>query len=654
MTRAAIQFAGILAILIGVGAASLVAPGLVFVAAAEGYFQDLRIAFLSARPGAQDTRVSVVSITEKTLAGLPYRSPVSRGFLADLLIAVDRAGAKAIAFDIFFDQATVPEQDAALIAAIRGARAPVAAATFLDRTTQTAAQRAFQDTFIRDSQALKGYADLPLDGDGVVRAHPDSLSPTETSLSAALVESTGFDASRSRGQIAWRRAHKAGEAAFQVLPAQLVIQMSGLNPGLVETWLGGRLVLIGADLPIDDQFRTPLNIDPSMGQTTAGVIVHAQAALQLLDGIALRRASRAEHFWILAVLGLAAAGLAFLRAPALLRSGAVLLIMVGFWLVAAVIFRQTNVLVPMLVPSAHLLLIYGLTNAVHGAAAARQKRLIRVAFSHYLSPVMVARLAKDPERLKLGGDRRQMTFIFSDIAGFTTMSEGLRADELVPLLNAYLDGMSQVVLEHEGTIDKFIGDAVVAFFGAPDEQPDHVARAVRCAIAMDAFGQSFMEQHAALGFGITRIGVHTGPASVGNFGGPARFDYTAMGDTVNTAARLEALNKHLGTRVCVSGAAVSAAQARGEDLPPLRAVGSFVLKGKKEPIEVFEAVSEGTAALADLAGYRSAFDAMASGSSARGMFETLAAERPGDGLVAFHLARLRSGETGAVIVMDEK
>ena len=305
MTRAAIQFAGILAILIGVGAASLVAPGLVFVAAAEGYFQDLRIAFLSARPGAQDTRVSVVSITEKTLAGLPYRSPVSRGFLADLLIAVDRAGAKAIAFDIFFDQATVPEQDAALIAAIRGARAPVAAATFLDRTTQTAAQRAFQDTFIRDSQALKGYADLPLDGDGVVRAHPDSLSPTETSLSAALVESTGFDASRSRGQIAWRRAHKAGEAAFQVLPAQLVIQMSGLNPGLVETWLGGRLVLIGADLPIDDQFRTPLNIDPSMGQTTAGVIVHAQAALQLLDGIALRRASRAEHFWILAVLGLA-------------------------------------------------------------------------------------------------------------------------------------------------------------------------------------------------------------------------------------------------------------------------------------------------------------------------------------------------------------
>ena len=654
MTRAAIQFAGILAILIGVGAASLVAPGLVFVAAAEGYFQDLRIAFLSARPGAQDTRVSVVSITEKTLAGLPYRSPVSRGFLADLLIAVDRAGAKAIAFDIFFDQATVPEQDAALIAAIRGARAPVAAATFLDRTTQTAAQRAFQDTFIRDSQALKGYADLPLDGDGVVRAHPDSLSPTETSLSAALVESTGFDASRSRGQIAWRRAHKAGEAAFQVLPAQLVIQMSGLNPGLVETWLGGRLVLIGADLPIDDQFRTPLNIDLSMGQTTAGVIVHAQAALQLLDGIALRRASRAEHFWILAVLGLAAAGLAFLRAPALLRSGAVLLIMVGFWLVAAVIFRQTNVLVPMLVPSAHLLLIYGLTNAVHGAAAARQKRLIRVAFSHYLSPVMVARLAKDPERLKLGGDRRQMTFIFSDIAGFTTMSEGLRADELVPLLNAYLDGMSQVVLEHEGTIDKFIGDAVVAFFGAPDEQPDHVARAVRCAIAMDAFGQSFMEQHAALGFGITRIGVHTGPASVGNFGGPARFDYTAMGDTVNTAARLEALNKHLGTRVCVSGAAVSAAQARGEDLPPLRAVGSFVLKGKKEPIEVFEAVSEGTAALADLAGYRSAFDAMASGSSARGMFETLAAERPGDGLVAFHLARLRSGETGAVIVMDEK
>jgi class 3 adenylate cyclase len=331
------------------------------------------------------------------------------------------------------------------------------------------------------------------------------------------------------------------------------------------------------------------------------------------------------------------------------------MILVGFWVAAAFIFRTTQVLLLVLTPSVHLFLIYGLTSAVHGHAAAQQQRVIRSAFSQYLAPFLVDRLAKDPTRLVLGGERRELSFIFSDIADFTTLSERLAPDALVRLLNEYLDGMSEIVLKHGGTIDKFIGDAVVAFFGAPTEQPDHAQRAIRCAVEMDVFAEKFRRGHTPEDFGGTRIGVNSGPATVGNFGGRARFDYTAMGDTVNTAARLESLNKHLGTRVCISGSTISAARASVEELPTLRKVGSIVLKGKTEAIQAFEPIPVGDERLECLERYRVALAKLEAGApDARESFANLVEANPSDGLVAFHLDRIDKGETGTTVVMLEK
>ena len=177
-----------------------------------------------------------------------------------------------------------------------------------------------------------------------------------------------------------------------------------------------------------------------------------------------------------------------------------------------------------------------------------------------------------------------MSFLFSDIAGFTTLSESLSPERLVALLQDYLDNMVDIALRHHGTIDKFIGDAVVVIFGAPSDQPDHAERAVHCAIEMDNFAQEFRlkKERDGIQFGVTRIGVHTGVATVGNLGGQRRFDYTAIGDTVNTAARLESVNKHLGTRVCISAVAASDCNGLG-----LRPVGTLVLKGKEEGLDVY-------------------------------------------------------------------
>ena len=174
--------------------------------------------------------------------------------------------------------------------------------------------------------------------------------------------------------------------------------------------------------------------------------------------------------------------------------------------------------------------------------------------SRYFSPSLAQRLANDTAAIDLGGQRREVAMLFTDIANFTTLVETLEPDVLGPLLNEYVVGMTDVVFGYDGTVTKIVGDAIHVLFGAPGEQPDHAARAVACALALDEYAQAFRERwrQKGIALGVTRIGAHAGPAIVGNFGGGRFFDYTAYGDTINVASRLEAANKQLGTRVCVS------------------------------------------------------------------------------------------------------
>jgi class 3 adenylate cyclase len=303
-------------------------------------------------------------------------------------------------------------------------------------------------------------------------------------------------------------------------------------------------------------------------------------------------------------------------------------------------------LLPLAAPTAACVLSFGGGSALAAWRERGAKRFIRDAFARFVSPEVVKRLQADPSKLELGGERRMLSFIFTDVAGFTTLAEGLPPHDLVLLLNTYLDGMSQIVLDHGGTIDKYIGDAVVAFFGAPLDQPDHAARAVACALALDRFAEGFRAAHPR--FGTTRIGVHSGEAVVGNFGGAARIDYTAMGDTVNTAARLEGANKFFGTRVLISGSTVSADAG-------LRPVGEVVFKGKSEAVPVFTPVTDVTAAEARRARYVLAYRSLKAGEEgALAAFQSLAEEDPEDGLVAFHLRRLARGERGVTIKLEEK
>ena len=268
-------------------------------------------------------------------------------------------------------------------------------------------------------------------------------------------------------------------------------------------------------------------------------------------------------------------------------------------------------------------------------AAELQKTNVQL--GRYFSPNLVSRLASNPALFRVGGERKELSFVFTDLEGFTSLVESTDPVVVVPLLNGYLDELIQVAFKHEGTVDKIVGDAVHVIFGAPVTQPDHAERAVRCALEMDEVAQSYRSRLAdKAALGVTRIGINSGLAIVGNFGSDAFFDYTAHGDAINIAARLEGANKFLGTRICVS-----AETARR--IPDFRGrpIGRLWLKGKSEGTEGFEPLTEDGSDSLAVKDYLEAYELLRSQSSgAIGKFERLCQQHPDDRLARFHLERL--------------
>jgi adenylate cyclase len=274
----------------------------------------------------------------------------------------------------------------------------------------------------------------------------------------------------------------------------------------------------------------------------------------------------------------------------------------------------------------------------------------REVLSRYFSPSLAERLLTGADAIHLTGQRREVAALFTDIAGFTTLVETMEPDMLGAMLNDYLAGMTSIVFRHEGTVTKVVGDALHVLFGAPSEQTDHATRAVACALELDGFAQVFRTSWNDRGISVdaTRIGVNAGSAIVGNFGGERFFDYTAYGDTINIAARLESVNKQLGTRICVSeSVAARAADFRG------RPVGDVVLRGRKERLRVFEPLLPGQYDDPSNQNYLAAFAKLEAGDpGALGAFAAAVGQRPDDPLASFHLRRLLNGQRGARIEMD--
>jgi adenylate cyclase len=270
--------------------------------------------------------------------------------------------------------------------------------------------------------------------------------------------------------------------------------------------------------------------------------------------------------------------------------------------------------------------------------------------SRYFSPQIASRLAAVGEADGMAVHWREVATIFTDITNFTSLVETATAEVLGELLNEYVGGMTDVVFAQEGTVAKIIGDAIQVLFNAPDEQPDYAARAIACAHDLDIWAEAFRERWKTRGvsFGVTRIGVHAGPALVGNFGGSRFFDYTAYGDTINIAARLEAANKFLGTRICVSATIAKAAENfKG------RPIGDLMLRGRSEPLRAFEPLRAEVFAAPAMSQYSEAFAKLEAGdAAAMPAFAALVGSHADDPLAGFHLRRLLNGAKGVRMQLE--
>ncbi|MBR0868730.1 response regulator [Bradyrhizobium tropiciagri] len=270
--------------------------------------------------------------------------------------------------------------------------------------------------------------------------------------------------------------------------------------------------------------------------------------------------------------------------------------------------------------------------------------------SRYFSPELARRLAAGDDDDDMQVRWRDVAVIFTDITGFTSLVETAEAEVLAELLNEYVGGLTDVVFAHDGTVAKVIGDAIQVLFNAPDDQADYATRAIACAQALDQWAEAFRARWKQKGvdFGATRIGVHAGPALVGNFGGSRYFDYTAYGDTINTAARLEAANKALGTRICVSDSVANAAQDfKG------RPIGDLVLRGRSEPLRAHEPLPASTFDAPATTQYASAFAKLESeDAAAMPAFAALVGVHADDPLASYHLRRLLNGARGTRIRLE--
>jgi adenylate cyclase len=616
--------------------------------AAESALYDVRAA--TAAPHADtDKRISLVVYTAETNRATGQISPVDRTVLAQALGQLDRLGAKAIGIDVLFDS---PQDDDPLLqSTLRGMQTPVFLA-YADARTNADAITFEQEQDLRrflagvtGSRVAPASIRLETDDDAVARRWPRPQAGLPPLLAHALARAGGdadarFD--RYLGPIRYRLPLSSDRPVFDKLPIDLLAEPE--SAPLVADAVRGRYVLIGGDFSDFDQFDTPFTRTTKGRERMIGVEVHANLLAQVLDR-AIPAPIPGWGRWAAALAAVLLGAVTALLSARGAIVGLAVLAQFAMFLGAPFLLQRANLDtygLPSLGWIVGWLLAYTAVVGAMRVIGAKQREFAQGALGKYLPRSIASEIMRNPDRLSLHGEKRELFCVFSDLEGFTKLSHALKPETVAQLLNDYLDRLSAIVLEHGGTLDKFVGDAVVAFWGAPIAYPDDGERAVRAAYAMYRAGEDFRASVAAdlPPVGKTRVGLHFGEAVVGNFGGDKRIQYTALGDAMNTAARLEGANKALDTTVLVSREAV---ERSGLDW--FRPMGTVTLRGRSTPVDVFEPVPEVPAD--ERAMVNALVEAHRTGDSAAVQRLTAQLDALGDDAAVRNLvARLRATQTG--------
>ena len=558
---------------------------------------------------------ALVLIDEQSLAALgqaPFamRWPWPRAAFAALLAGLQASGAKGIAVDlVFFENSAAAEQDALLGAVAAGLDGVVLAAipNQLPVVWPQEFRQANRDLFA--GKARWGYVNSQPDADSVIRTYapggslaagvldPDVTVPKTGDAPALLRWRGNLEQLRGRDLTmlsaapfvvaGWEILQQATQASPDLDPVELAaaIKAAPAPEGTVFDRVHGKTVFVGANAAATfDAIATPL------GAPEPGIVLHWNAWANLMAGDFLAPLphwlSWAAALAVIVLLQISRNAITGLRRPAvvaiatgvLLLAGSAALFLAGFWFAPGL---------PVVAAALGFTAV-----AVESFRTERaRKQEIQGWFGAYVSPAVVRRLLADPNAIELGGEMREATILFSDIAGFTTISERLTPTQLVGLINRVLEGQTERILDHGGYLDKYIGDAVMAVFGSPEELENHALKACQAALACRAALEQLndeIEGQFGMRLGM-RTGINTGDVIVGNVGSTRKRNFTVLGDAVNLASRLEGANKETGTSILLGP--VTAARVVGRMI--LRPVARLQVKGKTQAVEVFELLADG-------------------------------------------------------------
>ena len=636
---------------------------------------------MRAQERTQPRHVTIAAIDEQSLARIG-RWPWSRTVHADLVRRLDEAGTKVIAFDIFFSERESPKADGQLARALGAAKKTVLSTVFLVDQREarflggTGSVKAIAPQAIAEAGGRKprddrrsfgvlanipelqasalytGHINVFADADGIHRRVPlvmlygDRYFPSfDVQVARAFYPDRAFDLKLdqwgvvsvtvagnefpvdTQGQLLVR--YRAGALFDRVSVADILDRKAD------RALLRDRVVLIGGTATsLGDIRATPFDAAPP------GVELRANVIEGLLDG---RSIERPEWMALVDVtLMLLVALLMLWLLPRFGVSGGALLtatLLAGYVAFALYLFRSQGLWLNLVFPSLLVVALFATATLVSYFFTFSEKRYLKLAFQHYVPPAVVEDLVSEAGALRLGGEKRELTVLFSDIRGFTTLSEGMQPEELVKLMNEYFTVMTDQVFAQRGSLDKYIGDAIMAVYGAPVAEDEHPLQACRSALAMLRSLEELLEKWRpkglpAIGIG---VGINTGQMVVGNMGSATRFNYTVVGDAVNLASRIESLNKNYGTSILISEYTYE--RVKGE-FADVREVDSVKVRGREQPVRLYELYVPGKYAADWLEEYREAYATLRRGDHARAttMFQQLHA-RNGDTVSKIHALR---------------
>jgi adenylate cyclase len=563
-------------------------------AALEQRFYDYK--FIVRGPVEPSQDIVIVGIDEESLERFG-QFPWPRNILAQGIRNLKKAGVKVVAVDIIFPEPSRnPGADTALADALRYAKCVIGASHYdmvpskvvemVDdkpvfkeelKTVLTLPIKKFADSF-----KVIGFTNAAPDDDGVLRTAILHKTIEDVQYYSLNVHSAANFLDKKPEDFKFKSErllanYRSGNGTYTRYSFRLIYD--GKFP---KEWIKDKIVFIGSlATGAFDHYPIPFE------KVFPGVEFHTTVVDNLISNDYIRPSSPILVLIMILLFGLGF-GYVFNRTKPLTGSLIFVVILVLYFVIVQLLFSKYYIHLDFFKPSLASVISFLGVMAYKFSSERKEKLWIKKTFSTYMSPDVIKELTENPDKLKLGGDKRTMSVLFSDIRGFTSICEKLTPEEIIHLLNEYLTAMVEIVFQYKGTVDKFIGDAVMAFWGAPVRQEDHALRAVGCALAMITKLRELQEKWKSEGKTIIDIGVgvNSGEMVVGNMGSNQRMDYTILGDNVNLGSRLEGLTRQYNVMVIISEYTYEMIKDHVE----VNYLGEVKVKGKQKPVKVYEAI----------------------------------------------------------------